>query len=554
MTPNRSRRGLSLIEVLIAFLILAVGVSSVIALFPIGVLSVQNAVNETKASMQAITAHGEVLANRWPDDQYLLAPPVQGVFGAQAAYLTPDPPAGAAAPLGGDPRGIHLGTTPPYVGTDPGRSLGTHPFLNNVFATVIRADGMAPPVPNGFNVAAPERFHPEAGAGAGFPVFVDPVLANARDFQFDPSPANCPMYKRVPIVQNLAMPGETFATMAPFTGALNDLVIHSLSEVQYQLAGSTIGGAPQLTSPSRRDQYLAQWFYSHDDLHFEESAATTPYNPSRLLQSPAVPGWRYVRSADSSDINTPQTLDPPGAAVLGGTASAASQNYATGSRTAAFSFAFVIKDRRLEPQPAGQTVAPLVVPTYPTGPSGVQPPYLVPRYGSYSPEQIQIMVFNKRTTMRGYHLVRACIYSGSSRATLSWDPAAGGSLPVIRRGMWLMEATLAPVCATTRRAPAPAPRPCRPPRSWRRRRRLRRLPPLGSSIGMRSSSTGSRPPRIPSSIRPPISTTRPSLSRNRCRIIRSRMPTATTGACRTVSIRRTTRRRPTPFRATPTRT
>jgi hypothetical protein len=164
------------------------------------------------------------------------------------------------------------------------------------------------------------------------------------------------------------------------------------------------------------------------------------------------------------------TLDPPGAAVVGGVPSSASQSYATGSRSSGLSFAFVVKNRLLAPNPQGRLLSERVefavgnarrsvdsvISAYAAAPGGFEPPYLTTRYNVYTPSNLQILIFNRRSTARPYALVRGCIYSGSSRATLSWDPDVTAA-PPIRRGTWLMEATISPGLRDTTLAPPDGP-------------------------------------------------------------------------------------------------
>src|SRR5437764_359131 len=60
-------------------------------------------------------------------------------------------------------------------------------------------------------------------------------------------------------------------------------------------------------------------------------------------------------------------------------------------------------------------------------------------------------------------MVRGCLFNGSATMTLSWDPTALAEPPAIRRGTWLMEATLSPGLRDTTTGPAarggPAPLP-----------------------------------------------------------------------------------------------
>jgi hypothetical protein len=468
---GQARRGLSLTEVLISFFILLIGVVSVIALFPVGVLSVKQAVIDTRSTITALEAQSLVLGMQFPDDPYLLRPPHQGFQLMGIPFNSPNPPAFGQSPSGGDPRGVDPATTPSLAGTRPSSDIYTGggativaPNVNNVYATIMNANGQAPPFPANSTALVGQRFHPLAGAGIGFPVFVDPHLANSTAFQFDSgTPMNTPAYKRIAISADQMLGGTPFLSMAPFINNLNDLVIHSLSEVQYQPFGPA--GGP-IAAVSQRDQFIRQHFYGQDEIHTEGTLVTAPYNPNRFQGTP-LPGWRYVRSADSASPTTPGTLQPPGHGV---TSATANQSYNTGSRNDAYSWSFVVRNRNLQaqpangpPQPSGAaTPAGLDCPDPPVPPGGTRHPYLVPKPQDYTNDNITVLVFNKRSIGRGYHLVRGCLFNGSATLTLCWDPAVVTDAPSIRRGTWIMEATLSPglrdnTPGTAAGGPAPLP-------------------------------------------------------------------------------------------------
>jgi hypothetical protein len=470
LTTRDCARGLSLTEVLISFFILLIGVVSVISLFPLGVLKVQESVKDTRSTITAMEAQALVLGMNWADDPYLLRPPHQGIMGSASPLSLPNPPNGGNSPTGGDPRGVDPATTPSLAGTRPSTDVydnGTTridaPNVNNVYATIPNADGTMPPFPPNPTTFAFGRMNPQAGAGVGFPVLVDPQLANSQGFQFDgANPLTSPRYKRIAINADQTLGGTPFRSMAPFIGTMNDLVVNSLSEVQYQPAGA--GGT--IASPSTRDQFIRQHFFGQDEIHTEWNLVTAPYNPNRLQATP-LPGWRYVRSADSNSPTNPTTLQPPGhgAAVSAGSPP---QNYNTASRNDAYSWSFVVRNRNLQTQPANGPPQLNGDPGpnglgYATPPASGPGPYLVPKPQDVTNDNITVMVFNKRSIGRGYHLVRGCLFNGSSALTLCWDPTVVTEAPSIRRGTWLMEATLSPGLRDTTVGPAarggPAPLP-----------------------------------------------------------------------------------------------
>ena len=160
LTPRTYlRRGISLLEVLISFFILLLGVVMVITLFPIGVLNVQEAVKDTRSTITALEAQALVMGMGWPDDPYLLRPPHRGIWRRRrpptpSPFGQPNPQATGQSPAGGDPRGIDPATTPAMAGTRPANDIyGTSPNfifapnVNNVYATVPNADGTMPPFP-----------------------------------------------------------------------------------------------------------------------------------------------------------------------------------------------------------------------------------------------------------------------------------------------------------------------------------------------------------------------------------------------------------------------
>lgn len=367
-----------MIEVLVAFFILAVGIVGVISLFPIGVQQVRQAVQDTRSTIMAINAESTLEMHDWPNDPFLLAPqanPSNWVFPAVAGAL------------------VH-----PMDPSAPAIGQGNSGQGNSVYARMIAPDGTG---------EAPWQPPPATPVGPGYPILVDPVLANAADFQSGIA------YKRV-LIQDRAgiltpMPGTIAEFQAP-QGYL-DLPVYTLSDIQL-LPDNAFG-----INFGRRGAALRQWFYSDADVHWEKQNGVIPRNPNRQLdQKIGLQPWEYYQST------LPPTLNPTP------TGNAGDQARATAERDSLYSWAFVIIGRPLSlftPSPPG---SPFVD--------------VIPKSNWRS--NVRILIFQRRNLADPYRLCRGCFFNGSNVATLSWPVASAlkeTQRPSIRRGTWLMEYT-----------------------------------------------------------------------------------------------------------------
>jgi hypothetical protein len=164
-------------------------------------------------------------------------------------------------------------------------------------------------------------------------------------------------------------------------------------------------------------------------------------------------------------------MQPPGFKAVSGSTS---QAYSTASRNDAYSWSFVVRNRQLQLQPDNGPQQPPST-ANPPGTGAATPPwfdcrdaagnvhpYLVPKPNDYSNDNISVLVYHKRATGKCYQLVRGCLFNGSAIVTLCWDPTINTEAPAIRRGTWLMEATISPglrdnTPGTAAGGPAPLP-------------------------------------------------------------------------------------------------
>lgn len=354
-------------EVLIAIMVLAIGIISVISLFPVGVQQVRQAVQDTRSTIVAINADSTLRMFDWANDPFLLDPP--------------------ARPTLADPRSP----------TDIEPSASAFSPVNSVFANMYDFSGTM-----GLTFTTD---------GLGYPIYVDPVLANAAAFQAtSPTPID---FKRVAIREDLDDPNAPSPTIAwsyenmgapdnEFANAYHDLPIYSVSDVQ--LMPNVINAPPNYAVDSR-SSFLRHWFYSDADLGFETLNPTVPANPSRgLAGGSTLRPWEYY-----------QSIMPPVASI---NSTIPEQARATAVRDLKFSWAFVVTGRPL------QNVNGNLLPSN--------------TWKRYT----RILVFFQRNLADPYRLVRGCFFNGSNVATISWPANPPGreiSRPNVRRGTWLME-------------------------------------------------------------------------------------------------------------------
>lgn len=351
------RNGLSLTEVLIAFFILAIGIVGVISLFPVGISQVRQAVNDTRSTIVAMNAESTLEMFDWPNDAYLLSPP-----------NNIEPPADPLLDLGA----IQPNNYNPQ--TRVSAYAGIHARTN------------APPV----SFASP---------GNGFPIYVDPVLFNSREF---PSTATTG-YRRVEIKRDAVDPAS-LPVIPGFDQAYEDLAIFTVSDAQLLPVTVSIGGTPSIVD--RRSSFLRHWFFSDADISFETQNPIIPENVNRGLPAAArLKPWEYHQTT-LPPVNSP-TENPLEARP-------------SADRGLQYSWSFVISGR------------PIVSTSYPT----VSIDHSWRQYAS-------ILVFHSRNFADPYRLCRGCFFNGSKVATLSWPVTGTGPLgrPNIRRGTWLMEYT-----------------------------------------------------------------------------------------------------------------
>ncbi|MFO0949349.1 MAG: prepilin-type N-terminal cleavage/methylation domain-containing protein [Planctomycetota bacterium] len=380
-----NRRGLTLMEVLVAIFILAIGVIAIISLFPVGVQTIRQSVFDTRSTIIAINAESTIELFDWINDPYLMNPPARTPSNPLSLGPMPDP--GAQ----NEPLPLHP-SDPSFPAAGPSTSAYAK-LVNSLGASIV-------------------AFPTTGDSGEGFPVYVDPVLANNMAFQDDSSTVDLVdlAYKQIGIRSNLAPPMSTFTLVDFTTNPLPyfDLPIHTVSDVQTVPVGVDIGGSR--TVVDRRTAFMRQWLYSDVDLEFDSQNPVLPRNPAR---SPgiSVQPWEYY-----------QSILPPvdSAAVPSGNSKV--QAHSTAIRSLEFHWAFAINGRRIN--------------------NGIP---------ADSWESLSILVFSRRNFADPYRLTRGCFFNKSNLATISWPVNPTGretSRPTIRRGTWLMEYAVTGVART----------------------------------------------------------------------------------------------------------
>jgi prepilin-type N-terminal cleavage/methylation domain-containing protein len=149
--PSSPRRGVSLTEILIGIAILGIGVISLATLFPLGLLRLRRAVNDTRSTYLARSAMAETRV------RHLIAPPygpLANVFRADGLLQNGEPGPAAFIPLSGpgipviiDPLGVLKSTTlsgadypsdaAKRVGLFAGVSSGIPRFRGNIVALTL---------------------------------------------------------------------------------------------------------------------------------------------------------------------------------------------------------------------------------------------------------------------------------------------------------------------------------------------------------------------------------------------------------------------------------
>lgn len=452
------RRGASLPEVLVAVVVLSIGLTSVVALFPVGISRIRNATLDTRTTIMASNAINTFNIKRMANDPAIIDWPVydnvltynltaaradQGYLFDDAsrnplsfvAYAPGTPGWGTVLPSDSWAVAVTASPVPPpYTGIN--RSLGT-PLTsldnttngvanNTLFGLTASSNAVRYPVA-GF--AAPQTVSDaNPGFDYSFPVLLDPWLYDQMAFQFgmmDTSATPASLFPdgvpRVPIatafnrVGGTAIPGVygyydpflTSGNMAPF----GDIAVLSLSEVT--LLPPSFGA----NAPLDRDMVKTRWFSSLSDVQYSTETVGQIINPSSS---------DYMASNPYPLL--PQNYYQP-VSVNGKVPSTGDPIHATASRTYEYSWAAMFQ-RKLVSDPTGLG--------------------LIARPNPNDREfrgKISILSFYRRNLQQPFSIIEGCFYNGSRRATLSW-PNGYPAAPTINVGTWLCEASISRSTAT----------------------------------------------------------------------------------------------------------
>lgn len=395
------RAGVTLLEVVVSFLVMTIGVMAVLAMFPAGIRRIAEGIDDTRATMLALDAEATIKLMNWPDDDCLIRPAISplGVPTSVEDRVINFPPA-----FTNETRSAYGNITSelqPII--DPGRKTPEKTYIDSPWKRI-----PLPPPYGSWGEFVSKKTDPYSGPGIGFPVYVDPVLANNSLFQGaasgDITAPHGPIvqYKRVCIrnTSNSPLADAANSAIEPFRKRLFDLPIYSVSNVIWSPGGANQRTwTPRSVWPaepnSRRSSMLLHWFYSDGDLAYDPSNPSIPLNPRRYDNS--MTASQFINTESRAGTHTAQ-------------------------RTPIYSWSFVVRNRRLI-EVEGE---------------------IVPVPNSWKPGDVQILVFRQRNLNDPYRLVRGCIFNGSRVATLSWPKMAAGSAyppPKIKRGTYLMEYT-----------------------------------------------------------------------------------------------------------------
>ncbi len=445
------RRGASLTEVLIALVILTIGLTSVIALFPVGVNRVRNATLDTRTTIVASNAHALFHLKRMANDPALVDLAAYDVLKANgfgddsAGFIFDDLVRNPLAFTAWSPTGWASGVAV----TD--HTLYAFPFDNAKRTAIQAAMPLAINLPTvlvprdisgGANIWEPnfrERLIADdddvfASFGAtvdrtkvqeagsdfnySYPVLLDPYLYDAMCFQFGLLGAGFTGgVPRINIATVLTrsdgvtpVPGfENYyqslgaAVVRPFA----DIAVLSLSEV-------TLLPSAQISID--RETVKARWFASSADINYATDVPGQPVNPSSqdfLDSTGTLTPLNPNNYLEPVPINT--TLAP----------SLANPIRPTAIRDYEYTWAAMIQ-RRLVAPPEGSITAPTVA-----------RPNLIDREFK---GKLAILCFYRRNLQQPYRVIEGCFYTGSRVATLSWP--SNLPAPTINVGTWLCEASI----------------------------------------------------------------------------------------------------------------
>lgn len=445
------RTGSSLPEVMISMLILALGVTAVIALFPVGARNVANAVNDTQTGMLAQNASAISWLTDLPNDPSLIS---------MYAYDEANPDTFCL--LDGNARAAEFGTgtgmnhkvntslsrdnrenefsrhldlpitfgdkgIPPLDRTLPGRKLPYHQV--NAYSSPPSGEWgtvTGPKSPSGIDncpiAAAP-------GTLWSFPVLIDPFavleypnwyesvspkvsLATPQQFESNPCGRTQP---RIPIT-------NYYRNIVGMSGRPPYFDIGVYTPRAVTLLEQQFGGGSDNAKTTRYQTQAAvgyRWFSSLNDIIYSSRNPVSPANQFGENGFPSVTNYTNTWFGDNS------------ATSINGVDST---TWTTCQRQIIYTWAVMIQ-RALDPDPTQGE------PNWSDSSKMVDP--VIPRPGRNSNvanTRLAYLCFARRNPSRPYQVVEGCIFFRSRRVTLAWPITA--ERPNVKKGTWLCEASI----------------------------------------------------------------------------------------------------------------
>lgn len=376
-------------EVLISMLVMVIGVTSVIALFPVGVLRIRQAVLDTRTTIMAQNAKQTILAKQMPNDPALVRLDVRTDIDA-----TTPPAKYHCAVLDYEANNLYAWAVDSTLAT-AGRYL--YGNGDNAGAT---NDRLALDPSNEF---VPQTYTPSESVLNSFPILVDPALYEIAAQETGVTATNPPA---IAIAANYSV--RTYhniriASLAEIHSApLTPLVLAAAPPLPLGVTAPppVIGiGAPLSNAAQYRSSYIARWFTSLGDVRFSNGNAVVPLNPT---------GSAVIQNFQRLDYSAPAP---------------------TAERENVYSWAFMIQ-RPLEFDPDGLHSA--------ANRSVARPGR------DFGRAKINVLCFHRRsltTKAKAITVIEGCIFDGSKKVTLTWP--ANRARPEIKRNSWICEATIA---------------------------------------------------------------------------------------------------------------
>ncbi|MBX9653822.1 hypothetical protein K2Y11_09425 [bacterium] len=438
-----NRRGASLAEVLVAVVVLSVGLTSVVALFPVGISRIRNATLDTRTTIIAANAINTFEIKRMANDPGIVDWPIydnyiaiNGTLAFDDAYRNPlafipyAPGAGGWMDASGgnvipSDRWAYWASVNSISLPSPNRSItpATIPdvtlpmWTQNLLFSITGSESL---------VNAPSGMCSVTDASAGFdysyPVLLDPWLYDQLSNQFGMMDTSTLLFPSgVPRISIGTTPlradGSAVPGLFPYYSAILgagvptpycDIAVLSLSEMT--LLPPTISTTAFPNPPLDRELVKTRWFSSLYDVQYSTETAGQLQNPS---------GSDYLTGTNPLVVQNYYV----GIGVGGGAPTITNPVRATASRSYEYTWAAMFQRKLVtDPLRVGSVARPN------------------PNDREFR-GKVSIMCFYRRNLQQPYTVIEGCFYNGSRRATLSW-PTAYGAAPTINIGTWLCEASV----------------------------------------------------------------------------------------------------------------